>query len=81
MKRYLIATLAIVLVLGISAFSEFNPSARDSFFWYDLSGGSLGFGAEPNNGCTASGTNCARGFISEPDDPTTEQPDETRAQN
>lgn len=81
MKKYL-SLLAVILAIGFSAFtSKADQKQLTNYFWYDLVGGSLGYGTLPNNGCIATGTDCARGFVVEPNSPTQDMPDQTKAYN
>ncbi len=71
MKKYLIGFFALVLTVGIMAFSNFkNTKSQDQFYWYTPDGlTSLGFGQYPSTGCQEFGEGCAIGFTDDPDDP------------
>jgi hypothetical protein len=51
-------------------------------YWYTPDGAnSLGYGENPNNGCSQPGVGCAIGFLNEDADPGVDAPDQTRKED
>jgi len=85
MKKYLIGFVAVILAIGFSAFTEKSKQATDDVYYFYLvdgngiipSGSSVQFGgtktlafADANDGCSGSGNDCMRGFLTQPSLPT-----------
>ena len=84
MKKYLLGLFALMLIIVATAFTTYSHSNKPatSYFWYDATtGASLGSGELPSNGCSAMGSNCARGFLTQQIDPLGSTPDKTVAHN
>ena len=77
MKKYLVGLFALILAVGMSAFTTISIAKKTSLpelYWYSPGGSPLGHGEFPNNGCTITGTGCANGFENPPIDPVNDTP-------
>lgn len=84
MKKYLLGFFAFLFAIGLSSFSALKTSEKKltSYYWYSPDGlTNLGFGEFPNTGCQAPGSDCAKGYVNPPSDPTSDIPQTTVARN
>ena len=74
MKKYLLGIFAVILAVGLSAFTVVQKNANpDPIYWYSPDGlEPMGVGAEPDTDCPVDGPGCAKGFDIEPTNPVTE---------
>lgn len=85
MKKYLLGIIAIVLAAGLSSFTaDPKHDSDDVYYFYIVNsngvipeGASVQFGgtvslayADLNDGCSGSGNDCMRGFLTQPSLPT-----------
>ena len=78
MKKYILSIFAVVLAVGMSAFTTVSNQTKtgDDYYWFNLDGTEdLGHDEFPNNGCTIEGEGCAKGYIDPPNDPTDDPAD------
>jgi len=90
MKKYLLGFMAIVLAIGLSAFTGESKQATDNvYYFYIVDGnGTIPFGssvqfggtktlayADANDGCSGTASDCMRGFLTQPSLPTNDPGD------